>query len=381
MPYPSHIPRSLLATLAEKLTGPRKIILLYGARQVGKTTLVREFLRGYEGKVLEINADMPRLTQTLSSRDLGQLQRMLAGYDLLFIDEAQRIPDIGINLKIIHDQIPDIRIVVTGSSSLDLANKVSEALTGRTWTYVLYPLSVLEWRQLDSSFVLDQRIEEFLLYGMYPEVFAYPGAQEKREYLTGLTDAYLYKDILDLGGIRYPEKILNLLRLLAWQIGSQVSFSELGKQLGLSTETVHAYVELLKKGFVVFDLQGYSRNLRKEITKTRKIYFYDLGIRNALIENFNSLSQRNDTGHLWENFLICERMKRMHYERQYANFYFWRTYTGAELDFVEERDGKLFGYEMKWSNNKAKAPASWLETYPEATFTLLNQENYLEFIA
>ncbi|TAE52268.1 MAG: ATP-binding protein [Bacteroidetes bacterium] len=375
------MPRSLLAILTEKLSGPRKIILLYGARQVGKTTLVREFLGSYEGKVLEINADMPLAAETLSSQNLSQLQRMLAGYNLLFIDEAQRIPDIGINLKIIHDQIPDIRVIVTGSSALDLANKVSEALTGRTWTYVLYPLSVLEWRQLDSPFVLDQRIEEFLLFGMYPEVFAYPSTREKREYLTGLVNAYLYKDILDLGGIRYPEKILNLLRLLAWQIGSQVSFSELGKQLGLSTETVHTYIELLKKGFVIFDLQGYSRNLRKEITKTRKIYFYDLGIRNALIENFNPLSQRNDSGHLWENFLICERMKRMHYERNFANFYFWRTYTGAELDFIEERDGKLFGYEMKWGKNKAKAPVSWLETYPEASFTLLNQENYLEFIA
>ncbi len=374
------IHRDLLSKLSERLEHSDKILLIYGARQVGKTTLVNQLLEGYPGRILRADGDRQAYADVLSSRDLAKLKQLVSGYDLLFIDEAQRIPDIGINLKILHDHIPDLRIIATGSSSFELASLVSEPLTGRTWTYTLYPISVSEWQHTQNRFELDQRLVEFLQFGMYPEVFSYPNAKDKAEYLTQISRSYLYKDILDLAGIKHADKIRDLLRLLAFQTGSLVSFAELGRSLGMSTETVQRYVDLLEKSFVLFRLTGFSRNLRKEIVKSPKIYFHDLGIRNAVLENFNPPKKRQDLGGLWENFLLLERMKNLSYRQIGVNRFFWRTYTGAELDYLEESGGTLRGYEFKWTNKTAKAPTAWLEHYNNATFKLIHRDNYLDFI-
>lgn len=372
--------RELTSKLAERLQHSPKILLLYGARQVGKTTLINYLLEDFPGRVLKVDGDQQRYTEVLSSRDLRKLNQLVSGYDLLYIDEVQRIPDIGINLKILHDQKPELQIIATGSSSFELANQVSEPLTGRTWTYTLYPISVSELHHSHNLFEIDQRLEAFLQFGMYPEVFSIAHAEDKAEYLTQLSHSYLYKDILDLGGIRHSGKIRDLLRLLAFQTGSLISYSELGRNLGMSTETVQHYIDLLEKSFVVFRLTGFSRNLRKEIVKNPKIYFNDLGIRNAILENFNPLHKRQDIGALWENFLLVERIKSQSNRQIRANRFFWRTYTGAEIDYIEESGGSLRGFEFKWKNKAVKAPATWLKTYAEASFQYINRENYFDFL-
>ena len=305
---------------------------------------------------------------------------MVTGYDLVFIDEAQRIPNIGLNLKILHDNLPDLKIIATGSSSFELANKISEPLTGRTWTYTLYPISVLEWSKLYNPFEIDEKLYEFLMFGMYPEIFSYDNDLDKMDYLKELVNSLLYKDLLELSQIKNSGKVFDLLRLLAFQIGSPVSYNELGRKLGLSTDTVISYIDLLEKVFVIYRLPGFSRNLRKEITKNKKIYFYDVGVRNALIEDFSFPGRRQDIGHLWENFIISERIKRNGYLRAHLNSFFWRTYTGAELDYVEQGAGKLYGFEIKWADKIVKAPKSWLENYSEAQFKTINSKNYQEFV-
>lgn len=356
------------------------MVLLYGARQVGKTTLILQILDDFDGKTLHVDGDRREYVEVLSSRDLDKMKRMTSGYDLLFIDEAQRIPDIGINLKILHDNLPNLKIIATGSSSFELASEVSEPLTGRVWSHTLYPISVSELHRTHNRFELDRRIDEFLQYGMYPEVFSIENAADKEEFMRTLSSSYLYKDILDLTGIRHSNKIRDLLRLLAFQVGSTVSFNELGRSLGLSTETVQHYIDLLEKSFVIFRLTGFSRNLRKEIVKSPKIYFNDIGIMNAVLENFNPPSRRQDYGKLWENFLIVERAKLLSNNRKSAHKFFWRTYTGAEIDYIEEARGMLRGYECQWGNKRSKVPKTWSETYPEAGFEYVNRENYLGFI-
>lgn len=368
--------------LADELRNGRKILLLYGARQVGKTTLIRELLRDFPGKILEINADEQPFLEALSSRDAQKLLGFVAGFDVLFLDEAQRIPDIGINLKILHDNLPGLKIIATGSSSLDLANRVREPLTGRTWTYTLYPISVGEWRQHSgaSAFETTRQLETMLLYGMYPEIFSFENPARKIQYLNELTGAYLYKDILAITNVKYPEKLAQLLRLLAYQVGQQVSIQELATTLQVHRDAVVNYLDLLEKAFVIFRIGGYSRNLRKEVTKMSKVFFCDTGVRNALIGNFASLSQRRDTGQLWKNFLMSERLKSNAYAGRYAKIYFWRTHTGAELDLVEESDGQLWGYELKWGNKPAKAPQGWLSAYPEARFAGINRDNFIDWL-
>lgn len=374
------IARILENKILARIQQSSKVILLYGSRQVGKTTLVKAMLNKLPYKTLQINADNREYADVLSSRDVGKLRRLVSGYELVFIDEAQRISDIGINLKIIHDEIPEVKIVATGSSSFELANIVREPLTGRTWTFTLYPISLGEFRAEQNLFELDLRLEEFLLYGMYPEVFSYEGASDKVLFLKELSNSYLYKDILELGDIRHARKVHDLLRLLAYQVGSTVSLNELGRQLEMNKDTVARYIDLLEKSFIVFRLPGYSRNLRKEVVKMDKVYFYDLGVRNAVIDNFNTLDLRNDKGQLWENFLIAERLKNTAYQNTLANRYFWRTYTGAELDYIEEGGGALRGYEFKWGAKTANAPQTWMENYPEASFECINRENYLDFV-
>jgi predicted AAA+ superfamily ATPase len=376
------IHRFLEEQLVDRLKNSSKVLVLYGARQVGKTTLSQIVLQKMEGKVLIVNADQKPVADVLSSRDLGKLKGLVTGYDILFIDEAQRIPDIGINLKLLHDEIPQLRIMVTGSSSLDLANRLREPLTGRTWTYQLYPISAMEWKKFAqiNDFELSLKLDEWMRFGLYPEVLNFENYSDKRKYLEELTTSYLYKDILTLSNIRYPEKLRQLLKLLAYQVGNLVSIHELAISLQINRETVIHYIDLLEKSFVLFRLSGFSRNLRKTVTSMDKIYFFDLGVRNALIENFSAVSERLDTGQLWENFLLSERLKKSAYGGIYANRYFWRTHSGAELDYVEEREGQLFGYDFKWRSKKRKAPKSWIETYENAHFQLIHKDNFTEFI-
>ena len=376
------IPRILEAELGRRLASLNKVLVLYGARQVGKTTLIQKLLGQYPGKILKINADIQPHTEVLSSRNLDKLNGLVSGYDLLYIDEAQRIPDIGINLKILHDHLSKLKIVVSGSSSLDLANRIKEPLTGRTWTYNLFPISLKEYQLYKglNEFEVGQTLEECMTFGMYPQVLLIENYSDKRQHLEELTGAYLYKDILALANIRYPEKLRQLLKLLAFQIGNLVSIHELAINLQVNRETVIHYLDLLEKAFVIFRLPGFSRNLRKEVTSMKKVYFYDVGIRNALVGNFEPFTDRSDKGSLWENFLLSERMKKLAYDRSFANTYFWRLHSGAELDYVEEKDGKLFGYEIKWKKNKSRVPRAWLETYKNSQYQLLNRENFGEFI-
>jgi len=374
------IPRYIATNIIQRINQSDKIIVIYGGRQVGKTTLIKTILKNDFGKVLEINADQLKYRDILSSADLTQIKRLVSGYDLLFIDEAQQVPDIGLNLKIIKDNVPDLKIIATGSSSFELANKISEPLTGRKWTFTLFPISLLELSELKNPFELDSELTDFLTFGMYPEVFSYENRLDKMDYLKEIIESFLYKDVLTLSQIKNSGKIYELLQLLAYQIGSPVSYSELGRKLGLSTDTVISYIDLLEKVFVIYRLPGFSRNLRKEITKNKKVYFYDTGIRNAVIEDFSLPEKRPDIGAIWENFIISERIKRNTYKRAHAKSYFWRTYTGAELDYIEESSGKLSGFEIKWKKKKAKVPKSWAENYENANFEMINAENYQDFL-
>ncbi len=374
------IDRFIRQEVSRKLLESNKVVVLLGPRQVGKTTLVKSILSEMPGRVLEVNADQTKYIDVFSSRDLHKMQGVLGNADLLFIDEAQRIPDIGINLKILHDEMPQLKIIATGSSSFELANRTKEPLTGRTWTFTLLPIAQVELAQQSSSFELGQQLEDFLVFGSYPEAITMKALPDKIQYLQELSAAYLYKDILEITAIKHADKLTRLLRLLAFQTGSEVSFNELGNSLQMSKDTVAHYVDLLEKAFVIFRLTGFSRNLRKEVTKMDKIYFYDNGIRNALIDNFAPLGHRNDAGQLWENFLVSERQKRNRYQQTPVRPYFWRTYTGAELDYIEEGMGELAAFEFKFSRKVSNPPAAWLAAYPNATFQCVNRDNYLDFL-
>jgi uncharacterized protein len=374
------ISRLYEAVIAEQMQSDSRVIIIYGPRQVGKTTLVRLITKKLDGKILEINADDMDFNYILSSRSLKKMRELVDGYDLLFIDEAQRIHDIGINLKILYDSLPHLKIIVTGSSSFDLANKIQEPLTGRAWTFPLMPIAICELALIYNRFELNNRLEDYLIFGNYPALLSMINRDLKVNYLQEITRSYLFKDLLAISFIKYPPKLRDLTRLLAFQIGSLVSYAKLASTLQISKETVISYIDLLEKTFVVFRLSGYSRNLRKEIVRHDKIFFYDLGIRNAVIENFTPLSNRTDGGALWENFLIVERMKTQTYRRKGTNRYYWRTYTGAELDYVEENDGLVKGFEFKFNQKIAHAPQAWVENYPEASFQTINRDNYLDFL-
>jgi hypothetical protein len=365
--------------IGKSLLSDQKVVVVYGARQTGKTTLSHELLNKVEGKVLRINADELKYIDVLSSRDFSKMQLLIDGYDVLFIDEAQRIPNLGINLKIIHENMPGLKILVTGSSSFDLANTINEPLTGRTSTFRLFPFSLQELKQHESVFDLQHRLDEFLIYGLYPALQKYPNANDKEKYLIELCNSYLYKDVLELSNIRNSSQINKLLKLLAFQVGSEVSINELGRSLGMSQETVNSYIDLLEKSFIVFRLSGFSKNLRKEISKRDKIFFWDIGIRNCLINNFAPLDMRTDKGALWENFIIAERLKYLSNNNMQFTPYFWRTYTGAEIDYVEEKNGVLTAYEVKFSKCKEKAPQTWVDNYGN-NYHCITRDNFWKYI-
>ena len=294
--------------------------------------------------------------------------------------KLKKIKNIGVNIKLILDHINGIKVIATGSSSFDLAKQIGEPLTGRKYTLRMFPLAQLEINNIQTIAETEALLEQRLIYGSYPEVFLAESDTKRAEYLREMISSSLYKDILELDGVRHSDKLVRLLQLLAFQIGKEVSYTEVGQQLGMSKNTVDRYLDFLEKAFVIFKLNGFSRNLRKEISKNSRYFFYDVGIRNALINNFNPLLVRNDVGLLWENYIIMERIKKQEYSRISANNYFWRTYDQKEIDFIEEREGKLYGYEIKWAARKGKLPKEWLETYSESIYEVITKNNYLDFI-
>jgi predicted AAA+ superfamily ATPase len=374
-----YIPQKQIENL-RKLIIPGKVMVIYGPRRVGKTTLLKKYLESENDSVLFVNGDDIIVRQYLESQSIQTLRDFIGHHRLLVVDEAQYVEKIGLNLKLILDHIPGIKVIVTGSSSFDLARDVGEPLTGRKYVLKLFPLSQMEISKIEKRHETTAGLESRLIYGSYPEVVIIRDNRRREDYLRELIQSYLFKDILALEGIRYGNKLVRLLQLLAFQIGKQVSLTELGKQLSMSKNTVERYLDLLEKVFVIYRLFGFSRNLRKEITKSQRYFFYDTGVRNALIGNFNPLSVRNDLGELWENYIITERMKRQEYLRIVTNSYFWRTYDKKEIDLVEEKEGKLFGYEVKWNKERVKIPRDWTASYPGATFEVIHQENYLKFI-
>jgi len=359
---------------------PGKVLVIYGPRQVGKTTLLRNFLANCPLKYKLDSGDNIKVQQILGSQDFDLLKHYVEGYDLLAIDEAQKIANIGNSLKILIDEIPGMRIIATGSSSFELAGQVGEPLTGRKITLALYPVAQLELLNLYNPFELQEKLAQWLIFGNYPEVITTVSKNEKIIKLEEIAHSYLLKDILELERIKGAKILLDLLRLLAFQVGNEVSLNELAGSLGMDVKTVIRYLDLFEKNFVIYNLRGFSKNLRSEITRKSKYYFYDNGIRNALISNFNSLDERNDIGQLWENFLFMERKKKRSYHNIVANEYFWRTWEQQEIDLVEERGGKLFAYEFKMRKSNVKPPSQWLQAYPESVFAVINQQNYLEFI-
>lgn len=360
---------------------PNKVVVLLGSRRTGKTILLNTILGQLNEKHLLLNGDDFTTITLFEPRTVEHFKSVLGNIKLLVIDEAQQIPEIGKSLKLIVDNIPDIRVLITGSSTFDMLNKIGEPLTGRKTTFYLYPFSQEEYNQTENIVETKSRLNERLIFGNYPELIHLEGKLEKTNYLKELASSYLLKDILTFEGIKNANKILNLLKLIAFQIGKEVSLHELGRQLGLHKNTVDKYLDLLSKTFVIFSINAFNRNLRNEISKSKRWYFYDNGIRNILIENVNSLQSRNDIGELWENYLVSERIKFQHYNQLLCSNYFWRTYQQQEIDWIEEREGKLFAYEIKWNaKRKVKIPTSWKNGYPDSTFEVINQENYLKWI-
>jgi len=359
---------------------PNKVILLFGARRVGKTVLLHQILKRFEGKSLLLNGEDYDSITLLDSQSIANYKRLLVGIDLLAIDEAQNIPEIGQKLKLIVDEIPGIKVLASGSSSFDLQNKAGEPLVGRSTQFHLFPFSQLELSQQENMLETRQRLEERLIYGSYPEVINISDYNQKKDYLRDLVNGYLLKDILSIDGLKNSKKMSELIRLIAFQMGNEVSYDELAKQLGLSRNTVEKYLDLLSKVFIIYRLGAYSGNLRKEISKAGKWFFYDVGIRNAIIGNYNSIVQRIDVGQLWESYLLSERIKQNTNLSKDKSFYFWRTYDGQEIDLIEQSAGRLQAFEFKWGNKVTKAPHAFKESYTTAKFTVINQNNYLKFV-
>ena len=357
-----------------------KAILLTGPRQVGKTTLLRQLMTDEAREnILFLNCDEPDTLQLLENVNSTQLKNLIGKNHIVLIDEAQKINNIGNTLKLLVDNIADVQVIVTGSSAFDLRDRLNEPLTGRKFEFNLYPFSTQELIAAGSATEEKRLLQQRMIYGMYPDIVNNPA--DAKSLLFELSNSYLFKDILAYKDVRRPDELNRLLIALALQTGHEVSYNELSKTVGIDKETVERYIDLLEKVFVVFRLGSFSRNLRNELKKSRKIYFYDNGVRNALINNFQPLALRRDVGALWENFMISERKKHISYNAVYTNTYFWRTHAQQEIDYIEEREGQLFAYEFKWNEErKARLPASFASAYPEHAFELVNPANYLDFI-
>ena len=356
-----------------------KILVLFGARQVGKTTLVKEIMEKSGSRGVYLNCDRLDAKQLLEDRNIAKIRSVIGNAGMLVIDEAQHVNGIGFVLKLIHDEWPELQVIATGSSSFNLADRLKEPMTGRTVTFMLNPFSMEELVQWFPAIDLDEKLPFLMRFGCYPDIVR-QSEKDAAELLNNLSDAYLYKDVLSYEQLKKPDLLIRLLQLLAMQIGHEVSRHELAVNLQVSRETINRYLDLLEKSFVIFRLTAYSHNLRKEITKKEKIYFYDTGIRNSLISRFNPLEFRDDIGSLWENFLIADRKKVLNDHGLRCNVYFWRTHDQKEVDYIEEFDGKLMGYEFKWGKDRYKKPSLFLETYKNSTISVVNRNNFREFV-
>jgi uncharacterized protein len=371
------IERLLFGTIHKRIADKKAIILL-GPRQAGKSTLLKELNSVLPKPVKLVNGDEADIRALLTNVTSSQIKSFIGNANTLVIDEAQRIENIGLTLKLITDNLPT-KIVATGSSAFELANKINEPLTGRKWEYMLFPISYSEMVNHTSQLEEKRLLHTRLVYGYYPEVVTSAG--KEKDILKQLANSYLYKDILTWERIQKPERLEKLAQALAFQLGNEVSYHELGQMTGLDNETVERYLILLERAFIVFRLTTFSRNLRNELKKTRKVYFFDNGLRNALINQFNPIGLRQDEGALWENFLMSERLKHLQYNELYRNRYFWRTQAQQEIDYVEEYDGKLFAYEFKWSSKtKVRFPKTFLEAYPGAKTNIITPDNFEEFV-
>ena len=355
-----------------------RVVILYGARQVGKTTLVKNVMTEYREDALYLNCDEIDVRQALTDKTSTELKAFIGDKRLVVIDEAQRVKNIGLTLKLLIDNFPNTQIIATGSSSFELSGKIKEPLTGRKTEFFLFPFSIKELTQVRSPSEIKRSLEDLLIFGSYPGVFL--ASNEREKIVRELATSYSYKDVLVYQDIRNPELLEKLLQALALQIGSEVSYSELAQLLGVNKITIENYVRVLEQAYIIFRVGPFSRNIRNELKKKRKIYFYDVGLRNALINNFNPLSLRQDVGALWENFLVIERMKKNNNLEIINNIYFWRTTTGKEIDYIEEADGVLTGYEFKWNKKTFIAPKEFLENYENSKVNLVNKDNFLDFI-
>jgi uncharacterized protein len=357
-----------------------KAIILVGPRQVGKTTLLRTILAARTEEILWLNGDDPDTRQILASVTTTLWRRLIGSAKIIVVDEAQRIENIGLKLKLITDQIPDVQLIASGSSAFEMANRINEPLTGRKWEYNLYPIAFVEMEAHHGLLKEQRLLEQRLVYGYYPDVVT--GTPDEREILNGIAESYLFRDILSWGNIRKPDRLMVLLQALAYQLGSEVSYQELSRTVGLDNQTVENYIQLLERAYIVYRLPPLSRNLRKELKTKRKIYFYDNGIRNAVISQFQTLEIRRDVGALWENFLLAERTKMLAYRKRYANQFFWRTADQQEIDYIEERDGKMWAFEFKWNpKRKTRFSKTFLRAYPEHETMVVTRDNYFDFIA
>lgn len=372
------IARSVLPEIEKRLF-KGKIIIIYGPRRVGKTTLAKEILARHDRVDGYFNCEEPDINSALTNKTSTELKKLIGKRKLIVLDEAQKVKNIGLTLKLLVDNFPEIQVVATGSSSFDLANETAEPLTGRAFEFKLFPFSLSELKQQYSMVEIDRLLETFLRFGTYPEVVQ-ADSGFAGELISDITRNYLYKDILEFERLKNPDLILKLLQALALQLGSEVAYTELANLLGVDKVTVERYIQILEKAFVVFRLTPLSRNLRNELTKTRKIYFCDLGIRNSLINNFNELNLRTDVGAIWENFCILERLKLNSSKKLFPNTYFWRTYEQKEIDYLEEGGGKFTAFEFKWKKNKHKFPEEFGKNYPNSEFKLINRGNFWEML-
>ena len=374
-----HISRKAQNILENRLK-PGKVIIILGARRVGKTVLLKEFLRPISEKYIFWNGEDIAVHELLKRRTIQNYKNLLGTSELLVIDEAQKIPDIGLILKLIVDSFEKLKIIVTGSSAFDIANLTGEPLTGRKYEVMMFPVSEGEYNKIEKPEEAKDNLMQRLVYGNMPELVNIPDQNEKEEYLRDIINSYLLKDILMFERIKNSSKLVSLLKLLAYQVGNEVSMEELGRQTAMSKNTVERYLDLLSKVFVIYRLTGFSRNLRKEVVKNSKWYFYDNGIRNAIIANFSSINLRDDKGSLWENYMMSERIKFQSYSGIHCNRYFWRTYDKQEIDLIEEKEGKLSAYEFKWKNEDIKIPAAWEKAYPDSSYKVISINNYGEWL-
>ena len=357
-----------------------KAIILLGARQVGKTTLLKHITNNLRDDVLYLNCDEPQTVVALTNRNIKELKMLIGSNRVMIIDEAQKVDNIGLTIKIVVDNFPDVQVIATGSSAFELRNRLNEPLTGRKFEYLMFPISTSEIYKSEGYINVQNLLETRLIYGSYPDILSNVG--NSQELLRTLADSYLYKDILASDNLRRPEILDRLLKALAFQIGSEVSYNEIAQTIGSDAKTVERYIDLLEKCFIIFRLNGLSRNLRNELKKSKKVFFYDNGIRNAVIQQFAPVQMRNDMGALWENFFISERIKRNHYHQNYCNTYFWRTKTQQEIDYIEESDGEMTIFEMKWNAKKGRTPFpdAFLQSYPVKDSVVVTPENYLDYL-